>query len=401
MIDGYTITSFKVPANLCLGILSVFFNMLITKSVDAQRACDFVNYSKGGMTEHVNAKMHDEATLYIPVVFHIVYDSENQNLSDAQIYSQLQVINEDFNKRNSDTTNTINEFKSLAADVKIQFYLAEMDGVKGITRTFTNHGPFANDDLHRSGQGGRDAWDTKKYLNVWVGELAPAIFGYAASPGTEEFKDGVAVHYQYFGRHGNAIAPYNLGRTLTHEIGHWLGLQHPWGLGGCDTDDGLTDTPPQEGPATCVLNTFSCGSLSMVQNFMNTAEDNCMNLFTHQQKELMRHTLRTQRTGAYTDQEIITEITSPITNVNKVSITIYPNPITEQPFAAMNLQQDGFMPVHISITDLYGKGIHHYNIDKFSEKILLDFQGLSNGVYIAKVSNTFMAYSTKIFLNIN
>lgn len=375
------------------------FITILSANAQSVRQCSFANE---GFRPRQNSstRMTDEtATLYIPVVFHVVYSQESQNISNEQIYSQLKVINEDFVRKNGDTVYTLTEFRSVAANARIQFYLAETEGIRGITRTATTHGPFHNNDLHLSAQGGKDAWDTEKYLNVWIANLAPGIFGYAGSPDAPGFTDGVAVHYQYFGRHKNALAPYNLGRTLTHEIGHWLGLQHPWGAGGCGSDDGLTDTPSQEGPTFgCVLNQSSCGSLNMVQNFMNTSEDPCMNLFTRQQVDLMRSTLTTLRPTVFSDEEVVTGTDS---EIKKVVATLYPNPVTHQPFVYVNAPDNASCTARISITDLRGFEITHYEIPEFKDGAPLSLEGLSNGMYIARISSDRVNFSTKIYLNIH
>jgi hypothetical protein len=380
--------------------LYMFVIAVCSCSVNAQqsRKCGFAPEMKGA-DKPAASRMKMEDTLYIPVVFHIVYTDDIHNIPDEQIYTQLKVINEDFSRKNADTLNTLAVFKEVAANTRIQFYLATSDGVTGITRTSTTHGPFHNDDLHRSAQGGKDAWNTKQYLNVWVANLAPGIFGYGNSPGGPEFRDGVAIHYQYFGRDENDPSPYNLGRTLTHEIGHWLGLQHPWGTGGCESDDGLSDTPAQEGPSSgCDLTKVSCGVLNMVQNFMDTSDDACMNLFTKAQSHHMRNTLMVHRPEAFGLNAVITDVPSVI---EKWSVFIYPNPVTSEPVAFMDLQKDNFKPFHVTITDVYGKGVHEFDVRKFEEKMAIGLHGLSNGIYIARISNSISAYATKIYLNLN
>jgi hypothetical protein len=378
-------------------LLIVFF--AVTAIAQPVRQCGVASTSRKTISFPQARSADDKAVFYIPVVFHIVYNQFGQNIPDEQIYSQLKVINEDFSRTNADSAQTLNEFKAVAASCGIQFYLAQKDGVKGITRTSTTHGPFFNDDLHVTARGGKDAWDTGKYLNVWVAPLASGLFGYGSPPDTPEFRDGVAVHFEYFGRHENALAPYNLGRTLSHEIGHWLGLQHPWGTGGCNTDDGLSDTPAQEGPTYgCVLNQFSCGSLNMVQNFMNTSTDNCMNLFTLQQRNAMRNILINLRPDVFGTEEIVTGID---TEIRKPFSTVYPNPVTQQPFTNIILTGNSFSPMEISIHDLYGRAIHHYVIAEYRREVAIDLQGLSNGVYIARIYNDQSVYITKIYLNIN
>lgn len=362
-----------------------------------QRKCAFDANSWTVKFQNVVRTSDTESVFYIPVVFHVVYKDENRKIPDEQIYSQLQVINEDFNRENEDSLFTHYQFASVAANVGIEFYLAHDNDLRGVTRTITTHGPFYNDELHLSEKGGRDAWDTKKYLNVWIADLAPGIFGYGTSPGTIEYKDGVAIHFEYFGRHENAKAPYNLGRTLTHEIGHWLGLLHPWGDGGCDSDDGLTDTPNQESPTFgCSFDQISCLSLDMVQNFMNTSDDKCMNLFTRQQKEVMRSTLMEQRPLVFSNHPLVTAIDH---TVDPIALYPYPNPVTDTPYTYINVPEGNFKTLNVSITDLRGRQVRQYVIDKFGIYIPISLEGLNNGIYILQIDDDTSVYIAKIYLN--
>lgn len=248
----------------------------------------------------------------IAVVFHIVFNSIGQNITDQQLHAQLQVLNNDYNRRNPDSINTLPVFRSVAANCRINFFIAEKDAAgnraTGVTRTVTTHGPFANDDIHFTARGGHDAWDTRQFLNIWVCDLADGVFGYGSPPGTAEATDGVVIDYRYFGV--TDTPPYNLGRTATHEIGHWLGLKHLWGdTGGCTSDDGIEDTPTQFGASTgCDLNRASCGGLNMVQNYMDQSYDACMNLFTRGQRTVMRNNLFFHRSGVIHDKSVITGI---------------------------------------------------------------------------------------------
>lgn len=338
-----------------------------------------------------------EGILYIPVIFHIVYNGEVQNISNEQIHSQLQVINEDFSLQNENATDIVEVFKPLAADVGVQFYQANIEG--GITRTATSHGPFFDDDLHLTSQGGRDASDTQQYLNIWVADLAAGVFGYGTSPGTESYRDGVAINFEHFGKGGTAVAPYDQGRTLTHEIGHWLGLLHPWGNGGCDSDDGLSDTPAQEIPlAGCQLTSESCTSLDMAQNFMNTSEDACLALFTAQQRDFMRSTLINDRPEVYTLDGIITGVTQKEPNQSRM--TLYPNPVTDTPYIYANILEEMEDEVDINIIDAMGRNVRQVTNKSVEGQLLIDLSGLDNGWYTTQLSDSQSIYSSKIYLKI-
>ena len=230
------------------------------------------------------------AVITIPVVVHVVYRTATENISDAQIQSQIDVLNADFRRLNSDADNTWSQ----AADVEVEFCLASVDpsgnATTGITRTsttVTSHG--TDNSVKFNSQGGKDAWPAGSYLNMWVCNIGGSILGYAQFPGGAAATDGVVMDYRYFGTIGTATAPFNLGRTATHEVGHWLNLRHIWGDGNCSVDDFVTDTPTSDAPNYgCAIGHVSCSSVDMVQNYMDYSDDACMNLFTAGQKTRMR-----------------------------------------------------------------------------------------------------------------
>ena len=229
----------------------------------------------------------------IPVVVHVIYKTNSENISDAQVLSQIDVLNEDFRRTNSDADN----MWSQAADSEIQFCMATIDpsgnATNGITRKSTTKKSFrTNDDMKKSAKGGVDPWNTSNYLNIWVCNLSNNILGYAQFPGGSSATDGVVVLYSAFGRVGTLSANFNLGRTTTHEVGHWLNLRHIWGDGGCSVDDFVSDTPASDGANYgCASSHVSCSSLDMVQNYMDYSDDACMNLFTAGQAARMQAVL--------------------------------------------------------------------------------------------------------------
>lgn len=237
------------------------------------------------------------ATITIPVVIHIIYRTANdiENISDAQILSQLETLNNDYRHLNSDQTNTPSVFQPFATDCGIEFKLAKRtpDGksTTGIVRyPTTRRTPWGkNDEIKMPEKGGVAPWDASKYLNIYVCAIGSGILGYSTMPGTIASLDGVVIDYRYFGAIGNVVAPFNRGRTATHEIGHWLNLRHIWGDTDCG-DDNVSDTPVQEGPNYGCVNFphKSCGnqqSGDMFMNFMDYTDDACMNMFTQGQKQ--------------------------------------------------------------------------------------------------------------------
>ena len=231
-----------------------------------------------------------DGVITIPVVVHVVWNTNAENISDAQIQSQIDVLNDDFRRLNSDADNTWSQ----AADSEIEFCLATLDpngnATNGITRTQTSNTSFStNDAVKFDSQGGKDAWPASDYLNVWVCDISGGILGYAQFPGGPPATDGVVNDYQYFGTTGTATAPFDLGRTMTHEVGHWLNLRHIWGDGGCSVDDFVSDTPTSDAPNYgCATGHVSCSSTDMVENYMDYSDDACMNLFTAGQRDRMR-----------------------------------------------------------------------------------------------------------------
>ncbi|WP_372364743.1 zinc metalloprotease [Candidatus Uabimicrobium sp. HlEnr_7] len=236
----------------------------------------------------------------IPVVVHVVYRNESQNISQKQIDSQIRIINEDFRKKQGSKGHNNNP---LGADTFIEFRLATVDpngnATNGITRTRTNRSSFGADDaIKSSSRGGQDAWDSTRYLNLWVGNLSGGLLGYAQFPDTGSAStDGVVCLYSAFGDTGSVRAPFDLGRTTTHEIGHWLGLRHIWGDGSCSVDDGFSDTPrsdsPNFGKPSHPL--LKCNNDNMFENYMDYTDDGAMNIFTMQQSDRMNGVLDTSR----------------------------------------------------------------------------------------------------------
>lgn len=235
----------------------------------------------------------------IPVVVHVVYNTTAQNISTTQIQSQLDVLNKDFRKLNTDASLVPSAFSSLAADCEINFCLATVDpngaATSGIIRKQTSVTSFTTDDkVKYASTGGSDAWPASKYLNLWVCNLGGGVLGYAQFPGTGvAATDGVVIGFTCFGTSGTAQAPFNKGRTATHEVGHWLNLRHIWGDDGtaCTGSDLVSDTPNAAGPNYGCPNfpKISCSnSGDMHMNYMDYVDDACMYMFSAGQKARMQ-----------------------------------------------------------------------------------------------------------------
>ena len=235
----------------------------------------------------------------IPVVVHVVYNTAAENISDAQIQSQIDVLNEDFHKLNADAGSVPAAFAGLAADPGIQFVLAKRTpaglATSGIERKSSTTKSWGTaDKIKKARTGGLDAWNSSQYLNLWVGTIGGGILGYAQFPGGAAATDGVVISPVYFGRTGTVTAPYNLGRTASHEVGHWLNLNHIWGddSGACTGTDNVTDTPNQ-GAQHYGKPTFPQVSCSngpngdMFMNYMDYVDDNAMFMFSTGQSSRM------------------------------------------------------------------------------------------------------------------
>jgi hypothetical protein len=232
----------------------------------------------------------------IKVVVHVVYNDPSQNISDAQVNSQIAALNKDYRSTNPDRSKTPTPFKGVVSDPKIQFTLDH------VTRTSTTKTSFSDDDgVKKASTGGVAPADTKKFLNIWVCALGGGLLGYAQFPGGPAATDGVVIHYRAFGTIGTATAPYDKGRSATHEIGHYFNLRHIWGdTPDCSGSDMVADTPNAAGPnfGKPPFPTITCGNGpngDMFMNYMDYTDDSAMFMFTIQQVARMRATLNGPR----------------------------------------------------------------------------------------------------------
>jgi len=242
----------------------------------------------------------------IPVVVHVVFNAASENISDAQIQSQVAALNRDYRAKNTDKSKTPGVWSGLVTDASIQFALASKNPsgkpTSGITRTHTTRTSFSDDNAVKSAAtGGANPWPSKKYLNIWVCtfETTPTgqLLGYAQFPGGPVKTDGVVILNTAFGTKGTAAAPFNLGRTATHEVGHWLNLRHIWGdTEDCSGNDFVADTPNAQHPnfGKPKFPHISCHngpSGDMFVNYMDYVDDAAMVMFTAGQVARMHATL--------------------------------------------------------------------------------------------------------------
>lgn len=371
---------------------SVFSNHLAQdQSLNAYSSklnSDFDDWLKNYKVYHKT----NDGIYHIPVVVHVVYIDPSENISNAQIQSQIDILNEDFRRQNADTVNMNPIFAGIGADIGIEFHLATTDPqgnpTTGITRTAGQgelpgvldfYTPFT-DKVKFDSSGGKSNWDPTKYLNIWVCNLMPSLLGYAQFPDeltTAPNTDGVVIDFEYFGNIGTALT--GKGRTATHEIGHWLGLRHIWGDGDCDSTDYVADTPeaaqsnsgcPSPPPNSCV----DLGSIDfpdMIENYMDYTDDDCMNTFTKGQKDRMIFYLTTIRQDIFT-----TDKSQNLELENKIKV--YPNPSSNFVYISVISELE---IQSVKVFDLNGKIV----MQSQNQLNKLNISELNSGLYILQI----------------
>ena len=337
-------------------------------------------------TNNLQAKSSSRSandTVYtVRVVFHVVYTALAENIPDSFLLSQIEVLNEDYRRRNADTNLTRTIFQPVATDTKIQFALAteDPDGnpTTGITRTAGNGGflgftPFT-DNVKANSTGGKSPWPTDRYLNVWVCNIFNGfgILGYAFPPSTapnwpansatDSSKQGVVLHYPVVGRNNSSPLDPTVakGRSAVHEIGHYLGLRHIWGDGGCNEDDGFTDTPADTAASqqTCDYNENSCIDLPVdrpdqIENYMDYSDDRCLNMFSKEQSDLMRQMLSTARPGIVSARSVDAPLSIKEDEILSKNIAVYPSPASQ----SLTIEHRQHSDFTYTLFDLMGKKV--------------------------------------------
>ena len=307
----------------------------------AQRMAAIEAFTQQAVASGTLHRTAGTTTITIPVVVHVLYNTAAQNISDAQVQSQIAVLNQDYHKLNPDYTNTPGIYAGLVADANIQFVLAKRTptgtATNGIVHKYTKTASWStNDAVKNSKRGGDDAWDATKYLNLWACNLGQGLLGYAQFPGGSAATDGVVILYSAFGSKakypaGTYSASYDLGRTATHEVGHWANLRHIWGddSGACTGSDQVADTPNQGAenygcPAFPHVSCSNAGDMSM--NYMDYVDDRCMYMFSTGQSGRMDAVFAAggPRAG------ITTSLggTAPRTTLTETA-SVYPNPAAD------------------------------------------------------------------------
>ncbi|MDB5240850.1 MAG: Ulilysin [Spirosoma sp.] len=362
----------------------------------------------------------DDQTIYrIPVVVHVVHNMAsgeiggitNGNISDEQIASQIQVLNEDY--RRQPGTNGFNT-NPVGADARIEFFLATKDPAGQPTTGITRHYyakkasfDVFNDDVLLSQIA---YWPSDRYLNIWVTKV-DSYLGFTQFPTTadtlsglpansNEFVDGSIIDYRYFGRQIGTVrnSTYCCGRTTTHEIGHWLGLLHTWGDAVCGNDY-VTDTPTSEGSnqtVNCKEIFSTCSgrrTRNMIENFMDYSPDLCMNVFTQGQVNRMRTVLNLSPRRFRLIQAAMT----PLGETEKLTINVYPNPVVSD--VTVDVQLKGFQSYTVDILDLAGRKVKTSSYaDSPSTRVLLSTNQLATGIYIIRVKTASESVSSRLLV---
>ena len=260
----------------------VFEEQLKTDPTLAKRMSDIEEFTKKSLLTKrlVNGKIE------IPVVVNVLYRTAAQNISAAQIQSQIDILNDDFNALNSDYNSVPSIFSNVKANVGITFVLDQV-----IRKSTTKKSWGTADAMKKTNKGGIAPTSPGTKLNLWVCIIGNGILGYAQFPGGSSTTDGVVIDTNYFGLAGAASAPYNLGRTATHEVGHWMNLRHIWGDATCGSDL-VSDTPSHNTanygvPVYPHYSTCTGTPVEMTMNYMDYTDDNAMYMFTLGQKSRM------------------------------------------------------------------------------------------------------------------
>ena len=358
-------------------------------------------------------------TIVIPVVFHVVYHSDEENVSEAQLLSQIAIMNQDYTLTNSDTLTKTHPFAKYAGSLDIQFKIAVQDplgnNTSGITRTKTNTVfTEANlDDVKSTAKGGQDNWDPTSYLNIWVTNFDPSVglLGYATFPtelNSAPAMDGVAIQYTAIGNIGtagtNGYDANAKGRTVTHEVGHWMNLYHIWGDDVCG-DDLVADTEPADS-ANYHCPTFplhpknTCGSSEngeMFMNFMDYTDDDCMKMFTIGQTTRMAAALAGPRKELANSKGCTAVTSASLVQLDFSKLFgALPNPTTGS-FIFKITNEIGF-GAEITLFDMLGNKVKSFG-KMSNNNTAINCEDLPNGAYFLQVTKD--TYESQIKLIIS
>ncbi len=360
--------------------------------------------------------------IVIPVVVHVVHNGDsygnNENITDEQVMSQIEVLNQDF--RRMLNTPGYND-DPVGADIEIEFCLAQIDPdgnpTTGIDRIQINETSWTMWECEEELKPDT-YWTPTMYMNIWVCNLDPneGLLGYAQFPnnsgleGAEDYygpanTDGVVISYQYFGSEdiyedGNYGYPYNKGRTTTHEVGHFFGLEHIWGTGAsnpnCNSTDFCDDTPESNGPNADCVQHFSCGSYDMIENYMDYTIDDCMNIFTLDQKDRIQTTLENAMRRKTLPDSTVCGITAGTEDFMLLNgINVFPNPAQD----VLNIAvANGELPDGYTIYNSLGQSMVNVKVTG-EANLSVNTSAYSNGIYFIKIDKGTQSKTLKFVKN--
>ncbi|MBS1623902.1 MAG: T9SS type A sorting domain-containing protein [Bacteroidetes bacterium] len=381
---------------------------------------------------HSASRATNAVTYTIPIIFHVVYGTAAENLDDSILQSEIDVLNADYSRTNADAINTISYFDSVGADTHIQFTLHSTVRVQTSNQFTLDLFTGLPDSLIKfSAAGGDDAIDPDHYLNIWVVNLQPSLFGQLlgysyppdglpnwptgqSSAAPQPGYDGVVLDYRTVG--ANNPNPINFsgmnlvirGRTGTHEIGHYLGLRHIWGDGAtfgtndCQQSDGIDDTPfaNTQSNFDCDTTRNSCSQIEayyganapdMVQNYMDYSSEECMNLFTRGQAALMQNTLEVNRPTLATKSFPLG-----VTEAAAAAVSIYPNPSTGVVYVRSAEGMDAATTV--VVYNMLGEAMGVNTVAQ-AGALKLDMSNLAHGVYTIDIVKNGAHTTKKVVLS--
>lgn len=384
-----------IPLRRSCGTMEVLQAQLAADPAQAQRMAAIEAHTQR-LIANPALRRSTTGTVIIPVVVHVLYNTAAQNISDAQVQSQIDVLNADYQKMNTDASNTPGIYAGLVANVGVQFVLAKRTPTGAVTTGIIHKSTkvsswSTNDAVKNSKRGGDDAWNSSQYLNLWACNLGQGLLGYAQFPGGAASTDGVVILYSAFGSRaqypaGTYTTSYDLGRTATHEVGHWLNLRHIWGddNGACTGSDLVADTPNQGSenygcPAFPHVSCSNSGDMSM--NYMDYVDDKCMYMFSTGQSGRMNAVFASGGPRAAI-------LTSPgataLRQAALSAVSFYPNPASE--ILTLNVPDGADASQYtVRIYDLRGHEMTQVRYD--SRRGQVQVEALPKGLYYVAIGN--------------